>query len=193
MNAGEDDLLITGAGQLAHLLQHIAWRHAATEPARGRNDAIAASIVAPLLNLQKRPGVPGQRSRSQYRHTALALYIAHRHLSFAERRRLDEFQQIIKAIETDDIIDAVQARDIFWIYLGVAAGDQYLGGGIQALGAAHQLARLPIGAIRHRAGVDDVAVCRIVERHESMIVLQTVLNYRRVVLVDLATECGDRD
>src|SRR5687768_14123650 len=98
MNAGEDDLLITGAGQLAHLLHHIAWRHAATEPARGWNDAITASIVAPLLNFQKCPGMPGQRSRSQHRDTALALDIAHRHLSFAERRGLDESQQIVQTI-----------------------------------------------------------------------------------------------
>ena len=48
----------------------------------------------------------GQRPRAEHRHAALALDVAHRHLSLPERRGLDETQQIVQAIETDDVVDA---------------------------------------------------------------------------------------
>ncbi len=50
MDARQNDFLVTGVGQLAHLFQHFARRDAAAEAARGRNDAVSACVVAAFLN-----------------------------------------------------------------------------------------------------------------------------------------------
>jgi hypothetical protein len=50
------------------------------------------------------------------------------------------------------------------------------------------LPRLPIGAVGYRAGIDNVAIRRLFERDKRMILFQAVLNNRRIVLVDFATQ-----
>ena len=90
MDAGEDDLLVTGFGELAHLGQHFPGHHAAAQSARRRDDAVGAAVVAALLDFHEGAGVAGQRPRPHHRHAALALDIADRDLGLPLRRSLDE-------------------------------------------------------------------------------------------------------
>ncbi len=137
--------------------------------------------------------MPRQDPSSQNRHSALALYVAHRNFSAIDRGSVDETQQIVQAIETDDVVDALDLGNVVGIHLRVATGNQHFCRRIQSLRAPHQLARLPVGAIGHRASVDHVAVGLLLERHERMLLGQSALNHRRIVLIDFATERGDGD
>jgi hypothetical protein len=133
-----------------------------------------------------------QNRGSQHSDAAFAFDIAHRNRRFvADSRRLDETKQVIQPIEADDVIYLGHARDLRRAHLSIAPGNDNLSCGVRAFSPAHQLARFPIGTVRHRASVDDIAVGRVFERHERVPYSQTGLYHGGIVLVDLATECGD--
>src|SRR5207244_540849 len=85
----------------------------------------------------------------------------------------------------------LRPRAVRRVNLRVAARDQDFGQRTQSPGTPHQLPRFPIRAVGYRAGIDDVAIRRVVERNKRMLFLQPALNHRRIILVDLAAESGD--
>ncbi len=137
--------------------------------------------------------MPRQGSRAQHGHAALALYVAHGNLQRLLRRLFDIAQEIVEPVQPDDEIDAGNCCDLSGIYLRVTARYQHLRPRIQTPGPAYELARFPVGAVGHRAGVDDVAIGFVLERNKRMPLFQAALNHRRIVLVDLAPECSDGD
>ena len=134
-----------------------------------------------------------QHAGAEHRHAALPFDLAHRYLRGFRRRDFDRPNQIVETVESDDEIDARDLRHFLRIHLRITAGNQHLRRGIQPFGSAHQLARFRVRTVRHRAGVDYVALRRFLEGYERMLPLQAALNHRRIVLIDFAAECGNRN
>ena len=193
MNAGEHDFFVSGVGQLAHLRHRFPRRDAAAKPTRRRNNAVSARIIAALLDFEKSARVPRQCSRAQHRHAALPFHLARSDLRREFRHGLHETNEVFEPIESDHVINPGNAGNLLRVHLGVAAGDQHFRRGIQTLRPSDELPRFPIRPIRHRATIDHVAIGRLSKWHEGVFGFQAALNYRGIVLVDLATECRNRD
>ena len=87
-------------------------------------------------------------------------------------RSFDEAEQIIEPVEPDDEIDAGNFGDFLRIHLRIAARDQHLRRWVSSLGPAHQLARLPIRSIGHRAGIDHITVGDFIKSDERVFIFQ---------------------
>ena len=59
MDAGQHDLPVSRPRQALHLRGHILRLTATNAPSGVGDDAVAAELVAPVLHLDKRPGVLG--------------------------------------------------------------------------------------------------------------------------------------
>jgi hypothetical protein len=191
MNPGEHDLLIAALGERTDLAHDCFRSDAARKPARRRDDAVRAGVIASFLNLQERARVAGQSPGAEHRHAALALNVADRNL--LRGTLLDTAEKVVHAVEADDVVDIRYARHFVRAHLRVAAGDEDAGGGTPPLRAPDELPRLPIGAVGDGAGVDDVEIRLVLERDDRVPPFQTRLDNGGIVLIDLAAERRDGD
>src|SRR5262249_21326705 len=129
--------------------------------------------------------------RAEHRHAALAADVAEKYL--LRRLLFDAAEEIVHAVEADDVVDIRDARDFVGAHLRVAAGDEHARGGTAALRAPDELPRLPIGAVGDGAGVDDVKIRLVLERDNRVPSLQPRLDHGGVVLIDFTAECRDGD
>ena len=55
VDSGQNDFMTSGATMVAHFVHDACGRPATTGPSRDTNDAVAAALIAPVLNLDKGP------------------------------------------------------------------------------------------------------------------------------------------
>src|ERR1043166_8471204 len=103
MNTGKHDLLIPALGQPRDLIHDGFGRDAARKPARRRDDAVRAGVVASFLNLEKRARVARQRARAKHRNAALALHVGDENL--LRRLLFDTAEEIVHTVEADNVVD----------------------------------------------------------------------------------------
>ena len=196
MNASQHYLHKAPLGQRADLRQHLFRRDAAARSPRGRDDAVGAGIITPLLNLDKGARMIRELARAQHWNAPLFFDINDGYLHAVRPvlvRFANETHQIIQPVKPYDVIHAGHPGDLPGVDLRITARKQHSRLGAQPLGAPHQLARLPVGAVRYRTAVDDIEVGLFIEGNKEVPVLKARPNDRGVILVDLAAERGYGD
>src|SRR5215475_15004307 len=101
MDSGQNNFPVARIGEHADLLQDLLRRYTAAQAAGRGDDAVGAGIITAFLNLQKRPCMPGQRSRPENRNSTLSLHIADSNPDFTIFGKGDEAKQIVQTIEAD--------------------------------------------------------------------------------------------
>ena len=160
MDAGEHDLLMSLGQQAAGLLQGFRRRQGAHRSPHVGDDAVAAELVAAVLDLEIGPG-PALEAVRGYRAEIMTLH----HVGHGKKRAFvfavlpqQLFHQLGQAaafLHAHDEVGGLQLFDLRRRPLGVAAADRQQGFRLLLGEAADQVAGLFVRHLGDGAGVDD--------------------------------------
>ena len=154
------------ARQRAYLFEHLLQRHRAAAPAHHRNDAEAAAVRAPVLNLQVRPrpvaeSVLHRRGKELRRGAEIAdvdLPVIRRARAAGRGPDADQLWNARFVRVSDHPGDSGQPRQFLRRTLGVAARHQDSRRGVFPMHAVDTLAHVLVSRRGHRARVQNYHV-----------------------------------
>lgn len=186
MNARQDDFCRALRDETLHLTLHELWRVAPRRASNLGNDAERAPIVATVLNLEQGTTAPAQTAGLEGRHLAsatkgrdgdprsarwLARWIA----------PLQQLEQAPLVRVAENPIDPWQRRHAARIGIRIASREEDLGARIRAFGPAYGLARIGVGVVGDRAGIDHHPI-RVLGRFDDLVARTAQLGLQRVGL-----------
>ena len=198
MDAREHYLSIAPFSQEAHLVQHVSHEHAARRSAGDGDHAVAATRIAPVLDLEEGPGVAGEvrdeiagedgvggEGRDQH---------GRRGLSGAFQQVVDVFGEFCFVHVAQHQVDTGYCRYGLRRHLCVAAGDHQPGFRIGSPHAADLVAAGAVGLAGDGAGVQHAYVGAVRPGHQlEASRREGLLHLRGLALVQLAAECAEGD
>ena len=190
MDAGQDHLLIARGCQLPHLGYNLIRSAAADASAGVWDNAVAAELVAAILNLQKGSGmirnlVDGKAlilmSLADFDHMAAVTLIFE--IFFQDRN------QILLFIVSDDDIYCQIRLQLLCCRLDIAASRNHHGIRILLLSPVQHLSGLAVRDIGYGTGVDNVDIGLFVEGHDLVSgFFQKLLHGLRFIGIYLAAQ-----
>ncbi len=173
-----------------HLRQNIFRLTAADWPSGIRNDTVGTILAASVLNFQICPRAVRQllyrkRLKKPFLHDI-------RHIALRARFCVILFYQLHNTrpvLRSDDKVYAVHIHQFLWRSLRVTAHNRNNGVFILPLYLANQLAGFFIAKIRHRTGIDDINIRRLVYAHNFIPFFRKKFGNRLAfILVHLAAQ-----
>ena len=189
VDAGQLQLAVPRRDRLVHLVEHPRQRRAPAAPARRRDDAVGARLVAAGLHPQRAGGPASLAGPDRGAAGAVPGTEAHR----GGRRDgvQDALGERLLVHVGHDRDDARQGGHLAGGARRVAAGGDDPGAGVGPRDAPNRLPRPLVGARGDRATVDDHDVGRLDGGRGSARGAQAALERERVGLVDAAAERDD--
>src|SRR5713101_3923096 len=191
VDAGKNHFLETARMKPVERRDHTARFDATRQSARKWHDTERTELVAALLELEKSPRMAFEGDRAEFDRRPLLAQVRDHHALL--RASGDGALEIVEASEPDYRVDLARTGQHVRIRLREAPGHNHTSAGIEPPRTARKSEALRVGAVGHRARIDDIDVGGFVELatfHPQR--AETRLDYRRIILVDLASQGRDR-
>src|SRR5215469_1315600 len=191
MHSGEDDLADAARVKIVQRRHHASRLDAAGTAARERHDTEGAELIASLLQLKERARMTVERHRGHLDRRLLPAQIRDHHA--LDRAQSHRTLELVEPSKPDDGVDFGCLSQNIRARLRQASGHHDARLGIEPARTPRKPQAFDVGAIGNRASIDDInvgAIGELATRHAAR--AQSRLKYRRIVLIDLASERRDR-